>query len=119
MVKRLARIPDNDGMRATVKLLGCLAGFTTVYGVIARVVGKRLGRPMGALAFALGPASGYVTVHFLERLQQIGGVVEATRLARSRRAMLTSLLASRAAVVETAAALLSVPSTLSDPNPVS
>ena len=119
MVKRMAHIPDNDGMRATVKLLGCLAGFTTVYSVIARMVGKRLGRPMGALAFAIGPASGYVTVHFFERLQRIGGVVEATRLARGRRATLTSLLASRAAVIEAAAALLSASPSLSGPNPSS
>lgn len=119
VVKCMARIPDNDGMRATVKLLGCLAGFTAVYGVIARMVGKRLGRPMGLLAFAIGPASGYVTVHFFERLQRIGGVVEASRLARSRRTTLTSLLASRAAVIEAAAASLSVPSSLSGPNPSS
>lgn len=110
VVKRVARIPDNDGMRATVKLLGCLAGFTTVYAVIARMVGRRMGRPMGALAFALGPASGYVTVHFFERLQRIGGVVEATRLARGRRPTLTSVLARRAAVIEAAGALLSLPS---------
>jgi glycerol-3-phosphate O-acyltransferase/dihydroxyacetone phosphate acyltransferase len=119
MVKGMARIPENDGMRATVKLLGCLAGFTTVYSVIARTVGKRLGRPMGALAFAIGPASGYVTVHFFERLQRIGGVVEATRLARGRRATLTSLLASRAAVIEAAAALLSAPFSPSGPDPLS
>jgi glycerol-3-phosphate O-acyltransferase/dihydroxyacetone phosphate acyltransferase len=119
VVKRVARLPDNDGMRATVKLLGCLVGFTTVYAVIARRVGKRLGRWMGALAFALGPASGYVTVHFFERLQRIGGVVEATRLARGRRPTLTSVLACRAAVIEAAGALLSVPSSPSGPNPVS
>jgi hypothetical protein len=65
---------------------------------------------MGALAFALGPASGYVTVHFFERLQRIGGVVAATRLARGRRPTLTSVLARRAAVIEAAGALLSVPS---------
>ena len=114
VVRRIARIPDNDGMRATVKLLGCLAGFTTVYSLIARAVGKRFGRPMGAVAFAVGPASGYVTVHFFERLQQIGGVVEATRLARERRTTLASLRSSRAAVVEAAAELLSVPSSPSE-----
>jgi hypothetical protein len=58
-------------------------------------------------------------VQLFERLQQIGGVVEATRVARSRRATLTSLPTNRAAMVETATALLSAPSTLSDPNPVS
>ncbi|HEX3565232.1 MAG TPA: hypothetical protein VHU17_07665, partial [Acidimicrobiales bacterium] len=119
VVKGIARIPDNDGMRATVKLLGCLAGFTTVYAVIARIVAKQLGRPMGMLAFAMGPASGYVTVHFFERLQRIGGVMEATRLARDRRVTLSSLLASRAAVINAADALLSVPSSPSGRNPVS
>jgi glycerol-3-phosphate O-acyltransferase / dihydroxyacetone phosphate acyltransferase len=118
VVRRIARIPANDGMRATVKLLGCLAGFTTVYSLIARAVGKRFGRPLGALAFAVGPASGYVTVHFFERLQRIGGVVEATRLARERRTSLASLRSSRAAVVEAAAELLSVPSSPSGPDPV-
>ncbi|HEY2565181.1 MAG TPA: hypothetical protein VGI44_15835 [Acidimicrobiales bacterium] len=118
VVRRTARIPASDGMRATVKLLGCLAGFTTVYSLIARAVGKRFGRPIGALAFALGPASGYVTVHFFERLQRIGGVVEATRLARERRTSLASLRSSRAAVVDAAAELFSVPSSPSGPDPV-
>jgi hypothetical protein len=112
VVRRTARIPASDGMRATVKLLGCLAGFTTVYSLIARPVGKRFGRPIGALAFALAPASGYV------RLQRIGGVVEATRLARERRTSLASLRSSRAAVVDAAAELLSVPSSPSGPDPV-
>lgn len=106
VVKRLARIPDNDGMRATVKLLGCFAGFTTVYAITARMVGRRLGRPMGVLAFVVGPASGYVTVHFFERLQRIGGVIEATRVTRGRRTTLAALLSSRAAVVEAADELL-------------
>jgi glycerol-3-phosphate O-acyltransferase/dihydroxyacetone phosphate acyltransferase len=108
-VKRLATVPDNEGMRATVKLLGCLTGFAVVYALLARAVGKRFGPLMGTAALAFGPASGYVTVHYIERLQRIGGVVEAARLAQGRRTTLASLLSSRAAVVEEAGQLLTDP----------
>ena len=110
-VKRLASIPDNDGMRATVKLLGCLLGFVTVYSLIAVIIGLRFGLPMGAVVFAAGPASGYVTVHFFERIQSIGSLVEVARLARRRQATLASLLSTREMVVTAADALLSVSTT--------
>ncbi len=61
---------------------------------------------MGTVAAAFGPASGYVTVHYVERLQRIGGLVEAARLAQGRRTTVAALLSSRAAVVEAAGQLL-------------
>ena len=73
VVKRLATVPDNEGMRATAKLLGCLTGFVVVYALLARAVGRRFGLLMGTVAAAFGPASGYVTVHYVERLHHIGG----------------------------------------------
>lgn len=106
VVKRLAAVPDNEGMRATVKLLWCLTGFVVVYALLARAVGRRFGLLMGTVAAAFGPASGYVTVHYVERLQRIGGLVEAARLAQGRRTTVAALLSSRAAVVEAAGQLL-------------
>jgi 1-acyl-sn-glycerol-3-phosphate acyltransferase len=109
VVKRLARVPGNEGMRATVKLAGCLVSFSVIYGVIGWIVGARFGIPAGLAASAAGPLSGYVTVLFFERLRRIGGLVEVLHLARGRRTTLTSLLASRAAVVAAADRLISAP----------
>ncbi|HEX3839424.1 MAG TPA: hypothetical protein VHU85_01385 [Acidimicrobiales bacterium] len=107
VIKRLARIPGNEGMRATVKLAGCLVSFSVIYGVIGWIVGTRFGIPAGLAASAAGPLSGYVTVLFFERLRRIGGLVEMLHLARGRRTTLTSLLASREAVVAAADPLIS------------
>ena len=107
-VRGIAFIPDNEGMRSTIKVLGCLVGFVTVYAVIASWVGRRFGRLMATAAFGAGPASGYVAVRFFERMQRIGGLVEVVKLARGRRTTLTSLLGSRAAVVTAADELLSL-----------
>jgi 1-acyl-sn-glycerol-3-phosphate acyltransferase len=108
VIKRLARIPDNEGMRATVKLGGCMVSFSLVYTVIGWIVGSHFGIPAGVAAAVAGPLSGYVTVLFFERLRRIGGLLEVLRLAGGRRTTLTSLLASRQAV-ETAAAQLLFP----------
>jgi hypothetical protein len=46
IVKRLAKIPSNEGMKATVKLLGCFAAFSLLYaglGVAAAEADRRVG----------------------------------------------------------------------------
>jgi hypothetical protein len=49
---------------------------------------------------------GYVTVRLVERVKRIGGVVAGARVMRRRRAVLGTVPAHRAAVVEAAKAVL-------------
>ena len=99
VVKRLSRVPDNEGMRATVKLLGCFFLFVAVYAVVGIAVGEALGPWFGLLAAAIAPACGYTTVRLAERVHRIGGAVEGYRRAR-RSPVRTSVLEARAAVVD-------------------
>ena len=97
VMKQVGKRPPNEGMRATVKLLGCFVLFTTMYTAIGVTVGRRRGALAGAAAFAAGPLSGYVTVRFAEEVSLAGGVARARALlgAGDQR----GLMARRAAVV--------------------
>ncbi len=106
MVKQASRIPDNQGVRATVKLVGSLFLFTTVYVVLGVVVGTSFGAGVG-LAVAVGaPVCGYLTVGLAERLQRVGKAVAGYRSAHHGGADLASLRARRAVVVGAASALI-------------
>jgi glycerol-3-phosphate O-acyltransferase / dihydroxyacetone phosphate acyltransferase len=106
IIKRLARLPVNDGMRSTVKLLGSFASYAIVYAVIGVVVGTWLGPAAGAVAAVAAPACGYVTVRMSERLKRVGGVARGARAARSGGRILPSVLADRKAVVDAAQRVL-------------
>jgi glycerol-3-phosphate O-acyltransferase/dihydroxyacetone phosphate acyltransferase len=106
VVKRASRVPDNEGVRATVALVGCFFLFTTVYVVLGVVVGASYGFALG-LAVALGaPVCGYVTVGTAERLRRVIRAVAGYRAARRGGADLGSLRARRAVVVDAASALI-------------
>jgi hypothetical protein len=108
-VKQVAKRPKNEGMRATIKLLGCTSLFVTGYAVFGVLVGRRKGVLAGLAAAAAAPASGYVTVRFAERWQEVGGVAHASSVLRERRDLVPALLAERAGVVTAATTLLSRP----------
>jgi hypothetical protein len=106
LVKHLSRRPDNLGMRATVKLVGCFVLFALTYAALGVVIGLQFGAPWG-LVVALGaPASGYATVRLAERLHRMGGAVEGFRAARDRGPVFAYLVADRSAVVDAARAAL-------------
>jgi hypothetical protein len=106
VVKRASRIPDNQGVRATVKLVGSLFLFTTVYVVLGVVVGTSFGAGVG-LAVALGaPVCGYLTIGLAERLQRVLRAVAGYRSAHHGGADLASLRARRAVVVGAASVLI-------------
>ena len=63
IMKQVGKRPS-EGMRATVKLLGCTALFTAVYSAIGIRAGRRRGLLAGVAGFLLGPISGYVTVRW-------------------------------------------------------
>jgi 1-acyl-sn-glycerol-3-phosphate acyltransferase len=106
IMKRVGRIPTNEGMKATVKLLGCFALFTLVYAALGAVFGTQFGPLAGVAASVAAPASGYVTVLFSERVKRIGGLLVGARAVRTRRGVLASVLANRVAVVELTRGLL-------------
>ncbi|HLN15638.1 MAG TPA: lysophospholipid acyltransferase family protein [Acidimicrobiales bacterium] len=109
VVKRLARLPTNEGMKATVKLLGCFASFSLVYVGLGTFVGLRRGPLAGLVALATGPLCGYVTVQFAERVVDIGRVLVQARVGRGAEGVLDGLRADRAEVVALGERLLGAP----------
>jgi glycerol-3-phosphate O-acyltransferase / dihydroxyacetone phosphate acyltransferase len=106
IMKALARRPTNEGIKATVKLLGCFAAFTLVYAVIGFVVGRAFGAWAG-LAAALGaPLCGYATVRLAERAQRVGGLLEGYRALKDRRVDLEGVLRRRSQLVDAAQQVL-------------
>jgi glycerol-3-phosphate O-acyltransferase/dihydroxyacetone phosphate acyltransferase len=102
IMKKLGALPANEGMKATVKLLGCFALFTLLYIALGVVFGIELGWGAGILAALAAPACGYVAVLFSERVKRVGGAIAGARAVRTRRAVIDSVLADRRAVVELA-----------------
>jgi hypothetical protein len=97
-MKQIGKRPP-EGMRATVKLLGCTALFTAVYTAIGIRVGRRHGVLAGVAAFLLGPLSGYVTVRWAERVDRLGGLARARAVLSERGGLARDLEARRADLV--------------------
>jgi glycerol-3-phosphate O-acyltransferase / dihydroxyacetone phosphate acyltransferase len=106
LVKRLAGLPANEGIKATVKLLGCFASFTLVYAAIGFFVGKAFGAWAGALAAIAAPVCGYATVRWAEWAQSVGGLLQGYRTVREHRADFRIVRDERSAIVERAQAVL-------------
>jgi glycerol-3-phosphate O-acyltransferase/dihydroxyacetone phosphate acyltransferase len=109
IMKKVGTVPTNESIRATVKLLGCFVLFVVVYVVLGVVVGETWGPGAGLIAAVGAPVCGYATVRLGERVKRIGGVVAGARVVRHRRAVLATVLAHRAAVVDAVDAVLTGP----------
>jgi hypothetical protein len=107
LMKWVAKRPPNEGMKATVKLLGCFVLFTVVYAVIGVLVGQAFGAWLGLAAALAGPACGYATVRMGERLGRIGRLLEGHRIVSQRRRVLATVTTHREEVVRLSAAVLS------------
>ncbi len=106
IVKQLAKKPTNEGIKATVKLFGCFVTFALVYGIAGYFAGTNYGPWMG-LIVALGlPMCGYAALRLGERIKRIGGVVDGYRTVGNRRAVLSTVVEHRQAVVNAARSLL-------------
>jgi hypothetical protein len=108
IVKAAAAQPKNDGIRATVKIVGSFALYLITYAVLGVVVGIDVGAWAGAVAAVLAPFAGYVTLRYAERLERAGGLLSGARSMRRRQASLASLLADRAAAVRLAEEVVGV-----------
>jgi glycerol-3-phosphate O-acyltransferase / dihydroxyacetone phosphate acyltransferase len=102
LIKVVGRIPANQGMRATVKLLGCLFTFTAVYVVLGVSIGEAFGAFFGTLAAVGAPVCGYLAIRMNERLRRMGGAIEGFRWAGHQGPVLASVLRHRGAVVDAA-----------------
>jgi glycerol-3-phosphate O-acyltransferase/dihydroxyacetone phosphate acyltransferase len=109
IMKRVARLPANEGIKATVKLLGCFASFTVVYAALGFFVGRAFGAWAGALSAIGAPLCGYATVRLAERVQRIGGLLEGYRALRERRADVPTVRAERSVIVDLVQSLLATP----------
>jgi len=105
VVRLAGSIPDNVGMRATVKVLGSFFLYAATYVGVGVVVGSHFGAGFGVVAAVAAPLCGYVAVRMVERLQRIGGARAGYRLARHGGPMADLVRSRRAAVIDAARAV--------------
>jgi hypothetical protein len=117
IVKQLAKRPTNEGIKATVKLLGCTALFAIVYAAAGVIVGRAYGVWAGLSVAAGVPACGYLSVRCAERVKQIGGLVQAYRTLSGRREVLRSVAADRSSFVSAVSCALGAPPLSDQPRP--
>jgi hypothetical protein len=103
IIKRVAKVPSNEGIKATVKLLGCFAAFTLLWAGLGVWAAVLFGPGAGLIAGLGAPLCGYVTVRFSERAKRLGGAVAGYRAAR--RASLSTVRQHRVDVITAAAGL--------------
>ncbi len=99
IMKRIGRLPRNESIKSTVKLLGCFALFNLTYVAIAEAVRRRRGVLAATIAFVGAPLSGYATLRLSERVKSAGGLMEGASIVRARRAVLPTVLSHRDDVV--------------------
>jgi glycerol-3-phosphate O-acyltransferase / dihydroxyacetone phosphate acyltransferase len=109
IMKQVAKRPTNEGIKATVKLLGCFVLFALTYVVVGVLVGRAFGAWAGLAAAVAAPWCGYVAVRVAERVKRIGGVAEGYRMLKGRRSVVATALQHRGAVVAEARSLLREP----------
>ncbi len=102
IMKRVARLPRDESITSTVKVVGCFFLFTIEYLVLAEVVRRRFGGWAAAGAFLAAPLSGYAALRLAERAEAVGGWMEGARIVRARRVVLPTVLAHRADLVRRA-----------------
>jgi hypothetical protein len=117
VMKRVGKLPRNESIKSTIKLLGCFALFSIDYLVIAEVVRRKQGLVAAASAFVAAPLSGYAALRLSERAKSAGGLMEGARIVRTRRTVLPTVLRHRADVVRRARELVAMP-ILGDPESV-
>lgn len=106
IVKQIAKKPTNEGIKATVKLLGCFVFFLLAYVALGVLVADAFGAWAGFLAAAVAPWCGYAAVRLNERVRRVGGLVAGYRKLRGRPDIIGSVMQDRAAVTTAARTVL-------------
>jgi 1-acyl-sn-glycerol-3-phosphate acyltransferase len=102
VVKLAGRVPDNVGVRSTVKVLGSFFLYALTYVVVGVAVGTAFGVGPGLAAAVAAPACGYLALRMIERIHRVGGAVAGYRALRTA-GPLTEMVRSRRALVVAAA----------------
>jgi glycerol-3-phosphate O-acyltransferase / dihydroxyacetone phosphate acyltransferase len=106
LVALAGRVPDNVGVRATVKVLGSFLLYALTYMVIGLAVGRVAGAGLGVLAALAAPLCGYVALRMIERIHRVGGAVAGFRMMHTGGPVTEVLRSRRAAVVAAARVVL-------------
>ena len=109
IVKQLAARSSNEGIKATIKLLGCFVLFFVTYVLVGVLVGRSFGAWWGLAAALASPLCGYVSVRLFERVRRIDGLLEGFHTMRERGTVIESVLVDRQRVVDAARVVLSSP----------
>jgi glycerol-3-phosphate O-acyltransferase / dihydroxyacetone phosphate acyltransferase len=109
IMKQLAKRPAYEGIKATVKLLGCFALFAITYAALGFFAGRAFGAWVGLAVAVAAPLCGYVAVRMAERIKRIGGLVEGYRTVKGRQAVLATVFDHRKSVIDEAHAVLVSP----------
>ncbi len=115
VVKQASRMPRNEGIRATVKIVGNLVLFFLVYLTLGVVLGVVFGAPVGVAVTLVAPLCGYVTVVAAERLCGIVDTIRVNHFARRRGLDFAELAGLRTRVLAAATALGISPADVSGP----
>ncbi len=107
IMKQIAKMPTNEGVKATVKLLGCFILFVITYVTLGVVVSQNSGPWLGVIAAFGAPLCGYVAVRLFERVKRVGGLLGGYRAMRGRGSVRESISTDRQAVVDAANRILS------------
>lgn len=71
IVKRAGRLPKNESIRSSIKLLGSTALFLTEWLGIGIFIWRKRGPAAAAVAVVAAPISGYVAVRFAETVRDL------------------------------------------------
>ncbi len=98
LLAALGRLPDNRGVRSTVKLLGSLGLYPVIYAALGVAAGRRRGWAVGLAAAGGAPACGWIALRGPEMVDK---TVRARRAARlHRRGPLDAVVARRASIAD-------------------
>jgi glycerol-3-phosphate O-acyltransferase/dihydroxyacetone phosphate acyltransferase len=114
LVKAASLVPDNEGIRATVKVIGSLFLYVATYVIVGMTVGRHFGLACGILAGAGAPVCGYVAVRFVEQTGRVRAAFTGRRTMARLGATRPSVLAERHSVCDAASSVLA-PSVLHGP----
>ena len=102
IVKQVATRASNEGMKATVKLLGCTALFALTYAAVGYLVSVIAGAWLGLGAAVTSALCGYAAVRLAERVQRIDGLLDGSRTMRDRGDVIGTVMCHRDDLVRAA-----------------
>jgi len=95
IMKQLAKRPTNEGIKATVKLLGCVVLFAVTYALLGYFMARAFGAWFGYWLHWPHRSAAMWRWRMAERIKRIGGLVDGYRTVRGRNAVLATVFSHR------------------------